>query len=96
MHGVLTQIGGLKGVEAAPFSPMVEVTVVSLADVGVGAVAVGLPLAPVVAEGIAGLKGFRSLFAAESTGLVVDRLCRAGGGGFQVLFCDFLCKAVCV
>lgn len=27
MHGVLTQIGGLKGVEAAPFSPMVEVTV---------------------------------------------------------------------
>ena len=50
---------------------------------------------PVMVENIASLEGFRSLFAAESTGLVVDRLCRAGGGGFQVLFCDFLCKAVC-
>ncbi len=36
-------------------------------------------------ENIADLEGFRSLFAADGAGLVVDCLFRAGGGGFQVL-----------
>ena len=59
---------------------------VALADAAVGTVAVGLPFAPVVAENVADLKGFRSLFAADGAGLVVSRLFCAGRGGFQILF----------
>ena len=59
---------------------------VALADAGVGAVAVGLPFTPVVAENVADLEGFRSLFTADGAGLVVNCLLRAGRGGFQVLF----------
>ena len=59
---------------------------VALADAAVDTVAVGLPFAPVVAENIANLEGFRSFFAADGAGLVVSRLFCAGRGGFQVLF----------
>ena len=59
---------------------------VSGADAAMGIVSVGLPFAPVVAENVADLKGFRSLFAADCAGLVVSRLFCAGRGGFQVLF----------
>ena len=59
---------------------------VSGADAAMGIVSVGLPFAPVVAENVADLKGFRSLFAADCAGLVVSRLFRAGRGGFQILF----------
>ena len=59
---------------------------VSGADAAMGIVSVGLPFAPVVAENVADLEGFRSLFAADCAGLVVSRLFRAGRGGFQILF----------
>ena len=59
---------------------------VSGADAAMGIVSVGLPFAPVVAENVADLKGFRSLFAADCAGLVVSCLFRAGRGGFQILF----------
>ena len=59
---------------------------VSGADAAMGIVSVGLPFAPVVAENVADLKGFRSLFAADGAGLVVNCLLRAGCGGFQILF----------
>ena len=39
-----------------------------------------------MAENIANLEGFRSFFAADGAGLVVNCLLRAGRGGFQVLF----------
>ena len=63
---------------------------VVLAGAGVGAVTVGGPIAPVVAEGIAGGEGrlvFRALGgrAAAGAGLVVDRRVVAVGFGFQVL-----------
>ena len=55
-----------------------------------GAVFVGRPSAPVVVQRIAGEEGRlirRALGAqtADCAGLVIDRLSRAGGGGFQVL-----------
>ena len=59
---------------------------VALADAAVDTVAVGLPFTPVVAENIANLEGFRSFFAADGAGLVVNCLLRAGCGGFQVFF----------
>ena len=60
------------------------------AGAGMGAVFVGCPSAPVVVQHIAGEEGRlirRALGAqtADCAGLVVDRLFRAGGGGFQVL-----------
>ena len=60
------------------------------ADAGMGAVFVGCPSAPVVVQHIAGEEGRlirRALGAqtADCAGLVVDRLFRAGGGGFQIL-----------
>ena len=60
------------------------------AGAGMGAVSVGRPSAPVVVQHIAGEEGClirRTLGAqtADCAGLVVDRLFRAGGGGFQVL-----------
>ena len=60
------------------------------AGAGMGAVFVGRPSAPVVVQHIAGEEGRlirRALGAqtADCAGLVVDRLFRAGGGGFQVL-----------
>ena len=67
---------------------------VALADAGVGAVAVGLPFTPVVAENIANLEGFHSFFAADGAGLVVNCLLRAGCGGFQVFFFNHFCRKV--
>ena len=64
---------------------------VTLTDSGVGLfIAVLRPSAPVVVQRIAGEEGClirRALGAqtADCAGLVVDRLFRAGGGGFQVL-----------
>ena len=64
---------------------------VTLTDSGVGLfIAVLRPSAPVVVQRIAGEEGRlirRALGAqtADCAGLVVDRLFRAGGGGFQVL-----------
>ena len=60
------------------------------AGAGMGAVFVGRPSAPVVIQRIAGEEGRlirRALGAqtADCAGLVIDRLSRAGGGGFQVL-----------
>ena len=69
-------------------------TAVSGADAAVGIVSVGLPFAPVVAENIANLEGFRSFFAADCAGLVVNCLLRAGCGGFQVFFFNHFCRKV--
>ena len=69
-------------------------TAVSGADAAVGTVAVGLPFTPVVAENIANLEGFRSFFAADGAGLVVNCLLRAGCGGFQVFFFNHFCRKV--
>ena len=60
------------------------------AGAGMGAVFVGRPIAPVVVQCIAGEEGRlirRALGTqtADCAGLVIDRLSRAGGGGFQVL-----------
>ncbi len=57
---------------------------------GLGAIVVLRPSAPVVVQHIAGEEGRlirRALGAqtADCAGLVVDRLFRAGGGGFQIL-----------
>ena len=63
---------------------------ISRADARMCAVVVGCPRAIVMSKRIAVLKGFRALFAADSAGLVIDRFCYAGRGGFQVLFfCRF-------
>ena len=67
---------------------------VALADVAVDTVSVGLPFAPVVAENIANLEGFRSFFAADGAGLVVNCLLRAGCDGFQVFFFNHFCRKV--
>ena len=48
-----------------------------------------------MAERIAILEGFRSLFVAEGAGLVVDSLLGAGGGGFEVLIKHGFLKDVC-
>ena len=60
------------------------------AGAGMGAVFVGRPIAPVMVQRIAGEEGrlIRRAFGAQTAdcaGLVIDRLSRAGGGGFQVL-----------
>ena len=47
-----------------------------------------------MAENVADLKGFRSLFAADGAGLVVSCLFRAGRGGFQILFFRHLRRKV--
>ena len=64
---------------------------IALTDSGVGLfIAVLRPIAPVVVQCIAGEEGRlirRALGTqtADCAGLVIDRLSRAGGGGFQVL-----------
>ena len=70
-------------------------------DSGVGLfIAVLRPLAPIVVQRIAGDEGrlicrARGAQAAEGAGLVIDRLFRAGGGGFQILrLCLFGGEAV--
>ena len=71
------------------------------AGAGMGAVFVGCPSAPVVVQHIAGEEGRlirRALGAqtADCTGLVIDCLFRAGGGGLQILrLCFFGGEAVC-
>ena len=68
---------------------------ISRADARMRAVVVGCPRAVIMSERIAILKGFRALFAADSAGLVIDRFCYAGRGGFQVfVFCCFGCEVV--
>ena len=74
---------------------------VTLTDSGVGLfITVLRPSAPIVVQRIAGEEGrliCRALGAqaAEGAGLVVDRLFRAGGGGFQILrLCFFGGEAV--
>ena len=69
-----------------------RVACVSGADAGVRAVAVGRPCAEIMVERLAGFKGrfigsSCGAQAADSAGLVVDRLFCAGRGRFQVLFC---------
>ena len=39
-------------------------------------------------------KGFRSLFAADGAGLVIDCFCCAGRGRFQILVVCFFCRGV--
>ena len=68
---------------------------ISRADARMRAVVVGCPRAVIMSERIAVLKGFRALFAADSAGLVIDRFCCAGRGGFQILFfCCLSCKVM--
>ena len=67
---------------------------ISRADARMCAVVVGYPRAVIMSERIAVLKGFRSLFAADSAGLVIDRFFCAGRGGFQVLFFCLFCREV--
>ena len=69
------------------------------AGAGMGAVFVGCPSAPVVIQRIAGEEGRlirRALGAqtADCAGLVVDRLFRAGRGGFQILLLGGFCREV--
>ena len=84
----------LTGRRAAGTADGFLMSCVALADVAVDTVSVGLPFAPVVAENVADLKGFRSLFAADCAGLVVNCLLRAGCGGFQVFFFNHFCRKV--
>ena len=76
-----------------------RVGAICLTGAGVGFVAAGCPVAPIVAERIAGEEGRlirRALGAqtADCAGLVVNRLFRAGGGGFQVLCIHGLLREV--
>ena len=67
---------------------------ISRADARMCAVVVGCPRAVIMSERIAVLKGFRSLFAADSAGLVIDRFFCAGCSRFQVLFFCLFCREV--
>ena len=62
---------------------------ISRADARMCAVVVGCPRAVIMSERIAILKGFRSLFAADGAGLVIDCFCCAGRGRFQILVVCF-------
>ena len=67
---------------------------ISRADARMRAVVVGCPRAIVMSKRIAVLKGFRSLFAADSAGLVIDRFFCAGCSRFQILFFCCLSREV--
>ena len=71
-----------------------RVSGISGAGTGMCAVTVGSPCAIVMSKRIAVLKGFRSLFAADSAGLVIDRFFCAGCSRFQVLFFCLFCREV--